>query len=315
MSLIPAPDAPVAIVCGSDSLVGNALVSRLGEAQWRIVTIDSPGADEHHAAESSFLGPLEDPATWQALREHLRLDGLSPRAFIHAVSGFAGPDSPRGADQKKAAATFCGLVDGAALGCEHIMPLMAEGDAGVVLLASMLAGWDTRAGANGYSASQGGLLALARSLALSGGPDGIRVNAVAAGLVAEDHDGQAVPAVAGRIPLGQVASPDDIVDAIMFLLSAGARHVTGTTLVVDGGQSLQSWSNALREGHYPQLLASADPQPQPPPTSRLPGPSETAERALLPSARSEGRRVGDEGSAPGMRASHPYATAATSLRS
>jgi enoyl-[acyl-carrier-protein] reductase (NADH) len=162
------------------------------------------------------------------------------------------------------------------------MPLMAEGDAAIVLLASVLAGWDTRTGAGGYSASQGGLLALARSLALSGGPDGIRVNAVAAGLVAEDHDGQAaVPAaVAGRIPLGRAASPADIVDAIMFLLSADARHITGSTLVIDGGQSLQSCSNAPREGHYHDFLAPNVPHPQPPPASLVPGPSKTGEGAF-----------------------------------
>ena len=302
MSLIPAPDARVAIVCGSDSLIGNALVSRLGEAGWRIVTIDPPGAVEHDAAEIRLQGPLDEPATWQALREQLPVDGASPRAFIHAVSGFTAPNSPRGAGQETPATTFCGLVDGATFGCEYVMPLMARGDAAIVLLASALAGWDTRAGEAGYSASQAGLLALARSLALSGGPSGIRVNTVVAGLVADDRDGQAVlPAeVAGRIPLGRAASPADIVDAIVFLLSVDARHITGSALVVDGGQSLQSWSNAPRVGHYPQFLAPNAPHPQPA-TQAVPGPPEPGEeaflasRVVLPSPRSEGRRVGDEG--------------------
>ena len=48
----------------------------------------------------------------------------------------------------------------------------------------------------------------------------------------------------GRIPLGRATAAEDLVDAIMFLLSDDAAHVTGTALVVDGGQSLQSWSNA-----------------------------------------------------------------------
>ena len=87
------PDAPFAIVCGSDSLIGNALVLRLRDERWRIVTIDPPSADEHHAAEVRLHGPLEEIATWQALRERLRDDGISPRAFIHAVSGFSGPES------------------------------------------------------------------------------------------------------------------------------------------------------------------------------------------------------------------------------
>ena len=122
----------------------------------------------------------------------------------------------------------------------------------MVFLASVLAGWDMRADTGPYSASQAGLLALMRSLAISGGPDRIRVNAVCMGLVADDHDGQPPlpPGILGRIPLGRAASPDDVVDAIMFLLSADAGHVNGSTLVVDGGQSLQSWSNAPRFSMY-----------------------------------------------------------------
>ena len=185
------------------------------------------------------------------------------------------------------------------------MPLMRGGDAAIVFLASVLAGWDTHAGAGRYSASQAGLLALTRSLALSGGPDGIRVNAVAVGLVADDKDGQAVPPEAqSRIPLGRTASPDDIVDAIMFLLSADASHISGSTLVVDGGQSLQSWSNAPRVGYYPQTFP-----PRTLTSNRLsrvltptaPAGQRTGRGAVrraaveLPSPRSEGRRAGDEG--------------------
>ena len=121
------------------------------------------------------------------------------------------------------------------------------------------------------------MLVLMRSLALSGGPDGIRVNAIAAGLVADDQDGQALlPEVRGRIPLGRAASPDDIVDAVMFLLSADAGHISDSTLVVDGGQSLQSWSNAPRVGDFPPRISPNAPHPQP----------------FSPSERGEGRKLG-----------------------
>jgi NAD(P)-dependent dehydrogenase (short-subunit alcohol dehydrogenase family) len=109
--------------------------------------------------------------------------------------------------------------------------------------------------------------------------------------------------VRGRIPLGRAASLDDIVDATMFLLSLDAGHITGSTLVVDGGQSLQSWSNAPRVGYYRQPLPSANPHLQPPLKSPSPQPlSQCAGRGAvhraaveLPSPRSEGRRAGDEG--------------------
>ena len=259
------PDAPVAIVCGSDSLVGSALVSRLRDERWGVVTVDPPGVTSHHAAEIRLHGPLQEPATWQALPKRLRDDGVAPLAFIHAVSGYAGPDSPRGTGQKSQDTAFSDLVEGAMLGCNHVMPLMTGDHAAIVFLTSVLAGWDTYEGAGGYSASQAGLLALTRSLALAGGRDGIRVNAVAMGLLEDDETGQLAlrPEVRGRIPLGRAASPEDIVDAITFLLSADASHISGSSLVVDGGQSLQSWSNAPRDGHYPQHFSPTAPHPRP----------------------------------------------------
>jgi hypothetical protein len=66
------PDAPFAVVCGSDSLVGNALVARLRDERWRIITIDPPGAVEHNVAEIRLHGPLEEPATWQVECRHGR---------------------------------------------------------------------------------------------------------------------------------------------------------------------------------------------------------------------------------------------------
>jgi NAD(P)-dependent dehydrogenase (short-subunit alcohol dehydrogenase family) len=234
-----APDAPVAIVCGSDSLVGKALVSRLSDERWRIITVDPPGATASYGADIRHYGPLEETGTWTALQARLHDGGLTPRAFVHAVSGFASPDCSLGPDQGNSETVFCDVVRSAALGCEHVMPLMTGGDAAIVFLASVLAGWDTRAGVSQYSASQAGLLALTRSLALSGAPDAIRVNAVGLGFVADDQDRQAAPPeILGRIPLGRSASPDDIVDTILFLLSADAGHITGSTLIVDGGQSL-----------------------------------------------------------------------------
>ena len=56
MSATSEPDAPVVIVCGSDSLVGKALVSRLGDERWRIITVDPPGAVPHHAVETRIHG-------------------------------------------------------------------------------------------------------------------------------------------------------------------------------------------------------------------------------------------------------------------
>lgn len=92
-----------------------------------------------------------------------------------------------------------------------------------------------------YSASKAGVVGLTRGLAVDWAQDGIRVNAVAPGWVATDmtqglqdnpriHD-----RLAGRVPMGRFAQPDEIADVALFLVSDSARYVTGSVYSVDGG--------------------------------------------------------------------------------
>ena len=96
-----------------------------------------------------------------------------------------------------------------------------------------------------YGASKGALRALTRGAAVELAPRGVRVNAVAPGMtetpllaewLADSPDPERLRAeVVERIPLGRLATPDDIASAILFLASDAAGHITGVTLPVDGG--------------------------------------------------------------------------------
>jgi NAD(P)-dependent dehydrogenase (short-subunit alcohol dehydrogenase family) len=94
-----------------------------------------------------------------------------------------------------------------------------------------------------YAASKGALEAATRSLAIELGPDGIRVNAVAPGVVdtALWAKNRAIPGVIetieGQTPLRRWASAEDIADVIVFLASDAARFVTGQTISPDGGMA------------------------------------------------------------------------------
>jgi NAD(P)-dependent dehydrogenase (short-subunit alcohol dehydrogenase family) len=92
-----------------------------------------------------------------------------------------------------------------------------------------------------YSGAKAGVVGLSKAAAREWGPRGVRVNCVGPGWIAtelsrplRDNEAWASETLA-RVPLGRWGEPDDVAAAVSFLVSDGARYVTGTTLYVDGG--------------------------------------------------------------------------------
>jgi 3-oxoacyl-[acyl-carrier protein] reductase len=123
--------------------------------------------------------------------------------------------------------------------CRLILPLLqaASGDRSIVNFGS-------QAGKAGgivigahYSASKAAVMCLTKTLAGAYGPEGIRVNAVAPGIV-DTPFLDAVPTMrdAGeRIPLRRLGTADEVADVVAFLLSPAARYITGEIMDVNGG--------------------------------------------------------------------------------
>jgi len=118
-----------------------------------------------------------------------------------------------------------------------------QGGASVINLASMMSLFGS-AWFPGYSSAKGGLLLLTRSLATAWAPDGIRVNAVAAGSIVTPmtqryaDDPAMHAAVCQRTPMGRWGTPRDIAGAVLMLSAPAAAFITGQTLAVDGGYSI-----------------------------------------------------------------------------
>lgn len=119
---------------------------------------------------------------------------------------------------------------------------MVRAHAGRIVLVSSAAGFTGGPGQANYAASKSGLLGLARSLTRELGSRGITVNLVAPGPVAtemlDDVGDTRMAELTAMIPLGRVATPEEVATAITFLASPEASYITGTVLPVDGGLAM-----------------------------------------------------------------------------
>jgi NAD(P)-dependent dehydrogenase (short-subunit alcohol dehydrogenase family) len=130
--------------------------------------------------------------------------------------------------------------------CRACLPfLRAAGGGSIVLTSSSSAIIGTRARpTHAYAATKGALISLARAMAVSFGPEQIRVNAIAPGFVrtrlTEDifSDPGRLEAALSAIPLGRHAEPEEIAACALFLASDDASFVTGCVLVADGGATV-----------------------------------------------------------------------------
>lgn len=86
-----------------------------------------------------------------------------------------------------------------------------------------------------YAAIKGGIVNFTRYLATWLAKYRIRVNAVSPGGIHDQQDSRFVAAYERRVPLGRMATPDDVVGPVLFLASESARYITGQNLMVDGG--------------------------------------------------------------------------------
>lgn len=118
--------------------------------------------------------------------------------------------------------------------------LITDGRHGTAVNLSSVAFFRNSARGAHYAASKGAIIGFTRAVSTELAPYGIRVNAIAPGIVdtAQPRDGmteQQIAAASALVPLGAMATPDEVADVAVFLSSDLSRHITGQTLQVNGG--------------------------------------------------------------------------------
>jgi NAD(P)-dependent dehydrogenase (short-subunit alcohol dehydrogenase family) len=233
-------DGKLALVTGGGSGIGEGIARAMAENGARVIVADVNA--EGAARVAASIGG-----------DHYVLD-VSDRAACDALAGKVGPISilvnnagiiRRGkleADTARADwdATMAVNLDGPYNMVTAFLDQLKATKGSVINIGSVQS-FVALPNSAAYTTSKGGVRALTKALAIELSPQGVRVNAIAPGMIATPLNAAArqnpdyMANFSQRIPLGRLGDPADIAGPAVFLASDLARYVTGVTLPVDGG--------------------------------------------------------------------------------
>jgi len=237
----------VALVIGASRGIGKAIAHRFLEEGAKVVVSDFE-VDEGKATAEEFgvdfiqtdISKMDDAvaAVTHTLSRHGRLDiivqnaGIYPWQLIENTS----PDDW----DRVMAVNLRGCFNAARAA---LTPMKAQGSGRILFTSSITGPHVSSPGHGHYAATKAGINGFIRSAALEFSSYGITVNGVEPGNILTEavqlHRSPAfIENMKVSIPLGRLGSPRDVANAFLFLASDDASYITGTTIVVDGGQLL-----------------------------------------------------------------------------
>ncbi|MEV7549631.1 SDR family NAD(P)-dependent oxidoreductase [Amycolatopsis sp. NPDC089917] len=236
-------DGKVALVTGGTRGIGLATARALAEAGATVVLTgrDEAKAKEAAAAAGAARGLALDVTDAKAVstlvrgvaKEHGKLDIVVANAGImeDALLGMI--------REELVDTTLSTNVAGTLHTVQAAARAMMRKKTGAIVVLASIVGEHGSAGQTVYAASKAAVANIARSAAKELGRSGIRVNAVAPGVIDTDlTSGLTEDAKAeniGKTPLGRLGTPEDVANAIRFLVSDDASFITGQVLGIDGG--------------------------------------------------------------------------------
>ena len=242
----------VALVTGAGGGIGAAVVRKLRAEGARVVAADLQAGGARQADFWPCRLDVTDSAAVEALVDEVERD-FGAIDFGANVAGILATDRVVDTSDATWRRVFAVNCDGVFHVGRALGRRMAARRRGSIVTVSSNAGGIPRQQMAAYAASKAAATMFTRCLGLELAPAGVRCNIVAPGSTLTpmlsgmwaDGDG-AADLIAGQpdrfktgIPLGKLATPDDVADAVLFLLSDRAGHITMADLYVDGGATLR----------------------------------------------------------------------------
>lgn len=245
-----APASRTVLVTGGAGGIGLGIARAFLASGDRVILADVDAAAATEAAAGIGADPLALDITDDA--EVARAFGAltAEGRAVDVLVNNAGILSVHGAVTEITTAAYRSILEVNVIGTFQMIRAFARhriaaGGGGAIVNISSIGGRQPTPGMGAYESSKAAVDSVTRWAAIELAEHGIRVNAVAPGPVLTPMLQEGMPegsaernAWAARIPLGELAQVGDIAPAVVFLAGAGAGHITGVSLAVDGGQLL-----------------------------------------------------------------------------
>ena len=240
----------VAVVTGAASGIGRAVIERLAKEDFIGVILDiNDEGGRQVASEIQRRGKLVSFMRVDVAQEgtvQAAFDGIiTHHGRVDVLVNVAGGSLHRHKIEEFPLEHWQAVIDlnltSTFLCCRAVVGLMKSQKSGAIVNISSDIGFSGDASRSAYAAAKAGIVALTKTLALELAPFNVRANAVAPGRIATPrvratYSDAEWEAAAKRIPLGHAGEPEDVAEAVAYLVSDAAKHMTGQTLHVNGGR-------------------------------------------------------------------------------